>query len=161
MFTGKSVGYFSLASILLLLALIFQDWQIAILVLPIASMFFLTNSFGLPERVEVELDRKVVPSETFGDQEIQIVARILNKGVTPLENAEIEEALPDTMVPEKGTNHAFAFMSPGESVELHMEFKDPGRGHYSIGPLTFRVKDSFGLYLSEKTLEAETLAVMP
>ncbi len=144
-----------------MLALVFEDWQLATLVLPIASMFFLTNSFGFPEKVSVEIDQKIVPSETFGDEEIRVVVRVRNKSDSSLDNVEIEESLPSEMAPEKGANHAYAVIPSGESVELSMEFKDPGRGHYTIGPLTIRVRDAFGLYLSEERLQPETLAVMP
>ncbi len=64
MFTRKAVGYFILASILLLLAVVLEDWQIAILVLPLASLFFLTNVFGLPENVSLRLDQRIIPAET-------------------------------------------------------------------------------------------------
>jgi uncharacterized protein (DUF58 family) len=161
LFTRKSVGYFFLGAALLMLALVLEDWQLAILVLPLASMFFLTNSFSFPEKVHVELDQKIIPYETFGDEEIRVIAEVRNKGDARLDNVEIGESLPSGMAPEKGASHVYASMLSGESVELSMEFKDPGRGHYTIGPLTVRVRDSFGLYLDEERLEPETLAVMP
>ena len=161
MFTRKAVGYFFLATALLLLALFLEDWQLAILVLPIASLFFLTNTFGFPENVEVKIDQKIVPSETFGDEEIQVLASVRNHGDSVLESVEVEENLSNEMVPEKGTNHAYASILPGESFDLQMGFKDLGRGHYTVGPLKVRVRDSFGLYLSEQGLGPDTLAVMP
>ncbi len=144
-----------------MLALVLEDWQLAVLVLPLASLFFLTNAFGFPEKVEVTLDRRVVPAETFGDEEIRVMGRVKNNGDTVLENVEIQENLPAEISPEKGANHTFVSLLPGEDVELSMEFKDPGRGHYPIGPLTVTVRDAFGLYLSERRLAPETLAVMP
>ena len=144
-----------------MLALVLEDWQLAVLVLPLASLFFLTNAFGFPEKVEVTLDRRIIPAETFGDEEIRVTGRIKNNGDTLLENVEIQENLPRETSPEKGTSHSFASLRPGEDVELSMEFKGPGRGHYPIGPLTVRIRDVFGLYLSERRLAPETLAVMP
>jgi uncharacterized protein (DUF58 family) len=161
LFTRKAIAYFSLASLLLMLALILEDWQLAALVLPLASLFFLTNTFGFPEKVEVELDRKIVPAETFGIEEIRVTSRVRNKGDSLLENVEIQESLPGEINPEKGTSHVYTSLPSGEGVEMSMEFSDPGRGHYSIGPLTVRVRDAFGLYLSEQRMDAETLAVMP
>ncbi len=161
MFTKKAIEYFSLASALLMLALVLEDWQLAVLVLPLASLFFLTNAFGFPEKVEVTLDRRVVPAETFGDEEIRVIGQVENNGDATLENVEIQENLPVEISPQKGTSHTFVSLPPGENAELSMEFKDPGRGHYTIGPLTVRVRDAFGLYLSEKSLNPETLAVMP
>ncbi len=161
MFTRKAIVYFSLASILLMLALVLEDWQLAVLVLPLASLFFLTNAFGFPEKVEVELDRKLVPAETFGGEEIRVSGRVKNKGDALLENVEIQENIPGEISQEKGTDHAYVSLPPGGEVDLALELKDPGRGHYPIGPLTARVRDAFGLYLSERSLAPETLAVMP
>jgi len=161
LFTRKAIGYFLLASVLLMLALVLQDWQLAILVLPLASLFFLTNAFGFPEKVGVELDRRILPSESFGDEDIRVVGHVQNKGDALLENVEIQETLPVQVSPAKGTNHVFASLPPHGSVELSLEFDNPGRGHYQIGPLIVRVRDAFGLYLSERRLEAETLVVMP
>ena len=161
MFTRKAIAYFSLASLLLMLALILEDWQLAALVLPLASLFFLTNTLGFPEKVQVELDHRITPEETFGEEEIRVTGHIRNRGDSLLENVEIQESLPIEIIPEKGTSHVYTSLPSGEEVEMSMEFMDPGRGHYSIGPLTVRIRDAFGLYLSEHRMNPETLAVMP
>lgn len=161
MFTRKAIGYFFLASLLLMLALIFEDWQLAVLVLPLASLFFLTNAFGFPEKVDVELSRSIVPAETFGHEEIRVMGRVENRGDSPLENVEIQENLPSEISLKKGAYQIYVSLLPGEGVDLSMEFEDPRRGHYSIGPLKVRVRDAYGLYLSERRLAADTLAVMP
>jgi uncharacterized protein (DUF58 family) len=160
-FTRKATFYFGLASILLTLALILQDWQLAILVLPLASLFFLTNAFGLPEKVNVELDRTIVPAESFGEEDVRVIASVRNRGDALLENVEIEESLPSQISPERGTSHVHTSLRPGETMDLSMEFGSPERGHYRIGPLTVRIRDAFGLYLTERRLEDETMAVMP
>jgi uncharacterized protein (DUF58 family) len=144
-----------------MLALVLQDWQLGVLVLPLASLFFLTNAFGFPEKVDVELDRRIEPVESFGDEDIRIMGTVRNKGDSVLENVEVLEGLPGQITPEKGTNHLYAALPARDEVDLLFEFENPGRGHYSIGPLTVRLRDAFGLYLSEKKLEEETLAVLP
>ena len=161
MFTKKAGSYFTLASILLILSLLFQDWQMAVLVLPIASLFFLTNAFGFPEKVDLELERRIIPSESFGEEDMRVEDWVRNRGDQPLENVEVHEALAEKLVPHKGTNRVHSSLRPGEKMELSMEFPNPGRGHHRVGPLTVRVRDSFGLYLVERRLEPEVLAVMP
>jgi len=161
LFTRKAVGYFILASILLLLAVVLEDWQIAILVLPLASLFFLTNVFGLPENVSLRLDQRIIPAETFGDEEVRVVAEVQNRGEAMLWSVEIEENIPTELVPEKGATHAFVSIPAEKSVDITMKFNGLPRGRYIIGPLRVIVRDSFGLYLSEHRLEREILAVMP
>lgn len=161
MFTKKAGSYFTLASILLILSLLFQDWQLAVLVLPIASLFFLTNVFGFPEKVDLELERRIIPSESFGAEDIRVEDWVRNKGDEPLGNVEIYEALAEGLQPHKGTNRVHSSVRPREKMELSLEFPNPGRGHHRVGPLTVRVRDAFGLYLVERRLEPEVLAVMP
>ncbi len=161
MFTEKAVFYFFLSSMLLALGLLFQDWQLALLVLPLASLFFLANVWGLPEKVDLQLTRRVVPNESFGDEEVHIDSLISNKTNAPLYNVKIHELLPPGIAPEKGANHLHTSIDSLQSVSLSIEFPSPGRGHYVIGPLTVQVQDSFGLYLVEKRLEPETVVIMP
>jgi uncharacterized protein (DUF58 family) len=161
LFTKKASGYFILASTLLVLALLLQDSQLAALVLPIASLFFLTNAFGFPEKVEVQLERRINPAESFGDEDIRVESRVLNKGPDSLGNVEIHETLGQGLVPQKGTNRVSTSLGPAEELNLSIELPNPGRGHHQIGPLTVRVRDAFGLYLVETRLESEILAVMP
>lgn len=161
MFTRKAIGYFTLATFLLMLALLFQNFQLAVLVFPVASLFFLTNVWSFTEEVEVELDRRIVPSESFGEEDILVNVQVRNNGTETLGNVEVEEVLPSKIKLEKGTNTLHASLRPGEAVDLSFEFHNPGRGHYAIGPLTVRVGDAFGLYLTEKRLGPDVLAVMP
>lgn len=153
--------YFLLASTLLALGLLFQDTQLAVLLLPLASLFFLSNVWGLPEKIELQLIRRIVPRESFGDEEIHVESLISNQSSANLSNIEIHELLPAGLALQKGTDHLHASLGSFESIELPMEFSDPGRGHYSIGPLTVRVQDPFGLYLAETRLGPETVVIMP
>lgn len=161
MFTQKAVRYFGLSSALLILGLIFQDWQLASLILPLASLFFLANIWGMPDKIELELSHKVVPSDTFGGEDIELTIEIRNKTASFIGNVEILEHLPQTMNPEKGTSHIRTSLSALEKLHLPLGFTDPGRGNYHLGPLVARITDPFGLYLVERVYAAETLSVMP
>ncbi len=121
----------------------------------------MANVWGLPEKVEVQLTRNIAPRESFGDEEIHVQSLISNLAPANLSNVEIHELLPAGFAPLKGTNQLHTSLSSLQSVQLSMEFSNPGRGHYSIGPLTVRVQDPFGLYLVEKRLEPETVVIMP
>ena len=161
MFTKKAAGYFTLASLLLILALSFQDWQLAVLVLPIAALFFLTNAWGFPETVDIKLERRIIPAESFGEGDVRVEARVQNRGREGLGNVEIHEALSEKLVPAKGTNRVQVSLGPGDALELSMECPNPGRGHHRVVPLTVHARDVFGLYLVERRLDPEIMAVMP
>ncbi len=161
MFTKKATLYFALATVLLVLGLFLQDWQLAALVLPLASLFFLSNVIGLPDKVEVQVDHQVVPSDSFGDEDIQVRIEISNKTNGQLGNVELRESIPDTIKLQKGAAGLHLRLAALERLGILLEFASPMRGHYDIGPLVVRVRDCFGLYLVEAKTGPEILSIMP
>jgi uncharacterized protein (DUF58 family) len=161
LFTKKASAYFALATLLLVLGLLLEDWQIAVLVLPLASIFFLSNIWGLAERVELQLKHQIVPSESFGDEDIQIRIQISNMSNQKVENVEVLESIPDAIKLEKGAAHMGLRLGVSERLEFPLEFHSPIRGRYEIGPLVVRARDPFGLYMVETGADGETLSIMP
>ena len=161
MFTPKAILYFLMTAALLILALLLNDLEIGVLILGLASLFFFSNIWGLPEKIDIKLDRDIIPSETFGDEDIRIESRLRNLTGATLGNVEIQEIVDHRIVPEKGASHTCTSIGPSAEVRLIFEFPSPARASYAIGPLMARVRDPFGFYLTEKKLGPETLSVMP
>ena len=161
MFTPKAAAYFGLSTILLALALTFQDWQLAALILPIASIFFLSNLWGLPESVRVRFDRIVEPSESFGEDDVRVELRLENRSGARLGNVEVHDVLSENLKPDKGSNMVHLALDPGENEGLVYKFPSPPRGHTPIGPLLVRARDPLGLYMVEEKLASDTVAVLP
>jgi uncharacterized protein (DUF58 family) len=161
LFTPKAILYFLFAAALLTLAVFFNDLEIGVLILGLASLIFFSNLLGLPENVDIQLDRTIIPDETFGDEPIRVEARVRNLTDAAIRNLEIHETLDSRILVEKGTSEMMASIGPSEDVQLTFEFPSPKRGHYEIGPLIVELRDPFGFYLVEKKLGPETLSVMP
>jgi uncharacterized protein (DUF58 family) len=161
LFTRKASLYFLLADFILILGLFLQDWQLASMVLPIASLFFLSNIWGLPEKVELAVTHRVVPSDSFGEEDISVEIKVSNMINYPLGNVEVNEHLPSEIKLESGAARVLTQLAPRDSIELNLSFQSPIRGHYWIGPLVTRVQDPFGFYLVEDVVEAEILSIMP
>ena len=161
MYTPKAILYFVVTAGLLILALLLNDLEIGVLILGLASLFFVSNVWGLPEKIDFKLDRDIIPNETFGDEDIRIESRLRNLTSATLGNVEIHEIIDDRIIPEKGANHTVASIGPSEEIRLTFEFPSPARSNYEIGPLVAWVRDPFGFYLTEKKVGSETLSVMP
>ena len=161
MYTKKASLYFALATILLVLGIFLQDWQLATLVLALASLFFLSNLWGLPDKVEVRVDHQVVPSDSFGDEDILVRIVISNHTNVPLGNVELRESIPDTIKLNEGAAGLHLRLEALERLEISLEFPSPIRGHYVIGPVVVRVRDGFGLYLVEVKITPVILSIMP
>jgi uncharacterized protein (DUF58 family) len=161
LFTKKATFYFALATLLLVVGLLVQDWQLAVLVLPIASLFFLSNVWGLAEKVELRVHHQIVPSDSFGDEDIQVRIQVSNGTKEELGSVEILESVPDTIKLETGAAHSWVRLGGLEDFQFPLEFHSPIRGHYEVGPLVARASDPFGLYLVESRATIETLSIMP
>lgn len=161
MFTGKAILYFSLALCIFSLAILLRDFQLGILALGLASLFFISNVWGLPEKISLELSRQIVPDETFEYEEIKIESSIQSLTKGTLTNLEVKEHLPGDITLEKGTEDTMMILKPLTQEALVLEFPSPRRGNHRVGPLTARARDPYGFYLVEKRLESDTLSVMP
>ncbi len=153
--------YFLLTTALLTLSLLLNDLEIDVLILGLASLFFFSNLWGLPEKIDIKLERDIVPDETFGDEDIRVESRVENLTGASLGNLEIIETVDDRIIPERGAAQTAASMGASEDLRLVFEFPSPIRANYQIGPLVVRARDPFGFYLTEKKLEPDTLSVMP
>lgn len=161
MFTRKASFYFGLAAVVLILGLLLQDWQLAAMLLPIASLFFLVNVSGLPEKVELVINHEIVPRDSFGDEDVSVKITVSNKTGDPLGNVEVSEHLPDGIKLESGASRILTRLGAEERLEISLEFRSPIRGHYLLGPLVAKAQDPFGFYLVETKSEAEVLSIMP
>ena len=161
MFTRKASLYFALASVVLVLGLFLQDWQLASMVLPLASLFFFANFWGLPEKLELVVDHQIVPNDSFGDEDIAVKITVSNRTGHSLENVEVTENLPGVVTLESGASRVLTQVGAAETVEFSLGFDSPIRGRYRIGPLVARAQDPLGLYLVEKRSEAEILSIIP
>ena len=161
MFTQKATIYFLMAIALLTLALLLNDFQFGILVLGISSIFFVSNVWGIPEKVGLVLDREIIPDETFGEEDIRVESRVKNLTAARLVNVEVLESVDNRIVPERGTNQSSIVLEPREEAVLPFEFPAPPRANYEIGPLVIRIRDPFGLYLKEVRFGSQLLSVMP
>jgi uncharacterized protein (DUF58 family) len=161
LFTTKATAYFSAALSLFILALVLNDFQIGVLVLGLAALFFLSNTWGLPEKIELRLDRKVVPNETFGDEDIRVESCITNLTGTQLANIEVYEQHDPRIILSKGSDRTMASLGASQEMALTGEFTSPPRAIYRIGPLVAEVRDPLGFYLKVQKLPPESLSVMP
>ena len=144
-----------------MLGLLLQDWQLAVLVLPLASLFFLSNVWGLPESVKIRLSHQIIPSDSFGDEDIRVRIEILNETNGKLGNVEVHELIPDSIKIEKGDARIWTQLRLLEKLEVQLGFPSPIRGHYPVGPVVVRARDPFELYLVEAKAESEVLSIMP
>src|SRR5207245_5259571 len=122
---------------------------------------FISNVWGLPESVKITLSHQVIPSDSFGDEDIRVRIEILNETSGKLGNVEVHELFPDSIKIEKGAARIRTQLKLLEKLEVQLGFPSPIRGHYPVGPVVVRARDPFELYLVEAKAASEVLSIMP
>src|SRR4029077_6573450 len=112
-------------------------------------------------RVELGVKHQIAPSDSFGDEDIQVRIHVSNRSSEKVGNVEILESIPNTIKIEKGVNHGWGQLRASEELDFPREFHSPIRGRYELGPLVARARDPFGFYLVEASAGVETLSIMP
>src|SRR5260370_38613490 len=107
---------------LLILALLLNDLEIGVLILGLASLFFFSNVWGLPEKIDIKLDRQIIPGETFDDEDIRIESRLRNLTGETLGNVKIHETEQHRTSQEKGASHMMASVGSSEKTNRISEF---------------------------------------
>ena len=150
-------------SILLTLAsLAMKDWRPAILILPIASLFFVSNSFSPSTKTDVKAAREVTPARIAIGETSRVTLVITNEGKEKIGFLEVYDELPAEVDVIRNTNHLILCLDLGEKVTISYEIRCPRRGKYDIGPLHVRSRDPLGFNFSEKTLDSSfPLHVLP
>src|SRR5437870_13784744 len=90
---------------LLVLALLLNDLEIGVLILGLSSLFFFSNVWGLPEKIDIRLERDIVPDETFGDEDVRVESRLRNMTGATLGKIEIKENLDGRIIQERGASN--------------------------------------------------------
>ena len=140
-------------SVLLILAsLAMRDWRPAILILPVASIFFVSNSLYSSTELNVKASRELTPPRIAVGETSRVTLEISNEGREKIRFLEVYDRLPAEIDVVENTNHLVLCLDPGETVTVCYEVSCPGRGRYDIGPLYVRVRDALGFRFSEEAL---------
>jgi uncharacterized protein (DUF58 family) len=136
---------------LLVLAILFQVWVLAGIILPILIIFFFSFS---PEEIDVKhlkITRGISRTkiETKGDL-IYVKLTIKNEGKR-IPILEIVDSIPEECTVNEGSNHWLLEMDEGEEIVFSYAIQCHKRGRYKLGPVFVHGNDLF--YFHSDSLE--------
>ncbi|HEY4674852.1 MAG TPA: DUF58 domain-containing protein [Candidatus Bathyarchaeia archaeon] len=151
---------FSASIILASIAL--KDWRPLTLILPLASLLFLTRLISPITELNVEVKRELTPDSVMVGETTTVKLKITNKSKERIDFLEIYDRLPEELTITKGTNHLVLSINPEEKTVLTYEVSCVQRGRYEIGPVYLRSQDPLGFNFSENTQsKVSSLRVVP
>lgn len=147
--------------LVLFFALLLMEWYFLIFVIPLVFLLSSGVLFFYNKKFDVEIVRSLSNIRIFEDETVDVSIQIKNNGES-ISFLEIYDELPDKVTVEKNTNYLFMSLGKNETFSYTYRLKCPLRGQFQIGPLHFRMKDSFGLFFREETVESsDELTVIP
>jgi hypothetical protein len=112
----------------------------------------------LPTRLTA--DRTVIPGTVWFDGDATVRLTIRNAGRLPTPYLHVQDAAPSSLAANATTR--LAPLSPGSRVTVTYPLHGGQRGRFTLGPLTVRARDPFGLVRRTRTLDSHgTVAVYP
>jgi uncharacterized protein (DUF58 family) len=147
---------------LLLVSIAIRDWRPLILILPLASLFFLARIVSPMGELDVEVKKELLPDSVMIGETAKIKLEIANKRKEKIDLLEIYDRLPEELKVTESTNHLVLSLNPEEKVEFTYEVLCAQRGKYEIGPVYLRTQDPLGFNFNESTQSVTSvLHVLP
>ena len=167
----KSAMFASLATALYLLGLVLRNSQLV--TVAVVFLSFLTwaalraahadvaatgrrideeeDSEDAPTLASLSAMRKISAARIFEDGEIQVTLRLQNH--SPLSKIlEVKDTVPEVMRIKEGANYILMELGPRRETLIEYTVECPLRGFYTLGPVSIRVQDPFGLFHKEKEI---------
>ena len=92
-------------------------------------------------------------SNVYKGDLIEVSLTITNKSYRRTQLLEIFDNVPHEMKIRRGINQIRINLGPGQSTKLDYMLRCPLRGHFSIGPISVRHRNAFGLFVNESKIE--------
>jgi uncharacterized protein (DUF58 family) len=151
-----------LAFVFLIVAFLKQDWTIAVLIIPIATVALASAIERFPEDLPLKIRRHVEPRRTVGAEDVIVTVSVTNVGGQAIGNLLIEDLVSPNVIATEGVHSLQCDLKPNETAVVAYKFRTNERGFYTVGPVYARSEDLNGLRFAETSLgSTETVAAFP
>lgn len=150
------------SALLLLVSIALRDWRPSILILPLASLFLLTNALSAKNDLNIEVKKTLIQDSVMIGETATVKLEVANKGKERIDFLEVYDKLPAELCLTEGTNHLVVSLDAGERAGFTYEILCSRRGRYVIGPTYLRARDPLGFNFNESTRPlTSSLHVLP
>lgn len=95
--------------------------------------------------------RKLSAARLFEDGEVKVTLRMQNHSALS-KVIEVRDRVPEVMRIKEGANYILMEIGPRRETFIEYTIETPLRGFYTIGPVSIRMQDTFGLFHKEKEI---------
>ena len=143
MWTRKAAFTFTGGIALVLIGMMISNQQMMILGLSLVA-FIVVNSW-IAGHGDVEVQRTLSADNLYKGDDLYVELLVTNRSNRKTQMLDIYDNIPHEMKLRSGLNQMQLNLKPGESARIRYVLRCPLRGHYSIGPVSLRARNTFNL----------------
>ena len=110
--------------------------------------FIVVNSW-ISGHGDVEVQRTLSADNLYKGDDLYVELLVTNRSNRNTQLLEVYDNIPHEMKLRSGLNQMRLNLRPGESARIRYVLRCPLRGHYSIGPVSLRSRNTFNLGVEE------------
>lgn len=145
---------------LVLVGMMMSNFQL--MVFGVAFVAFLAVNSWITGHGDIQVVRTLSADNLYKGDDLYVELEITNPSWRRTQQLEIYDNVPHEMKLRSGLNYMRVNLGPGETTRVRYVLRCPLRGHYSIGPISIRYRDSFNLFSQEMYVDHRSdLIVFP
>lgn len=145
---------------LVLVGMMMSNFQM--MVFGVAFLGFLAVNSWITGHGDIQVVRTLSADNLYKGDDLYVELEITNPSWRRTQQLEIYDNVPHEMKLRSGLNYMRVNLGPGETTRVRYVLRCPLRGHYSIGPISIRYRDSFNLFSQEMYVDHRSdLIVFP
>ncbi|GIR00658.1 MAG: hypothetical protein CM15mP9_3610 [Methanobacteriota archaeon] len=147
MWTRKAAFTFTGGIALILIGMMISNHQM--MILGIAFIAFIVVNSWVSGHGDVEVQRTLSADNLYKGDDLYVELLVTNRSRRKTQQLEVYDNVPHEMKLRSGLNQMRLNLKPGESARIRYVLRCPLRGHYSIGPVSLRYRNTFNLSVDE------------
>tara|TARA_B100001564_G_C20590306_1_gene647507 strand:+ start:18 stop:1271 length:1254 start_codon:yes stop_codon:yes gene_type:complete len=147
MWTRKAAFTFTGGIALILIGMMISNHQM--MILGIAFIAFIVVNSWVSGHGDVEVQRTLSADNLYKGDDLYVELLVTNRSRRKTQQLEVYDNVPHEMKLRSGLNQMKLNLKPGESARIRYVLRCPLRGHYSIGPVSLRYRNTFNLSVDE------------
>ena len=145
---------------LVLIGMMMSNFQM--MVFGVAFVSFIAVASWITGHGDIEVVSTLSADNLYKGDDLYVDLEVTNSSWRRTQQLEIYDNIPHEMKLRSGLNYMRVNLGPGETTRIRYVLRCPLRGHYSLGPISIRYRDSFNLFAQEMYVDHRSdLIVFP
>lgn len=151
MWTRKAALMMTSGVALVLIGMMMSNFQL--MVIGISFISFLAINGWVTGHGNINIVRTLSADNLYKGDDLYVELSLTNTSRRRTQALEIFDNVPHEMKMRSGLNYMMVNLSPGQTTRIRYVLRCPLRGHFSLGPVSIRFRNTFNLFTTEMYID--------